>query len=193
MFDTQATVTCVGSWDTLAKRVAWIKANRDLSLRAWAREAEIGESTVAQTLHREKTEGKATFSGANVARLAKAANVDPHWLNTGEGEPEPGARPALQPAMVSVAVDTQQIANEAARMLVELDGLALPDALVAVHDVRLPTPTVDGYYRAARRALAARATDDPKVIGERGVITREIEEAAEHEVRASIPSRRAHK
>lgn len=158
------------AWETLAERIAWIKAHRGLTMKSLANSSGLTDSAIAVALHRERASGEpATFSARTIRRMAKVADVDPVWLETGQGLPEPAASETV--AHPTGAVDTQQIMVNAAQMLVKLDGLALPDALVLVHDLRLPQPTVDGYYSAARLRLS------------RGPITEEVERAAQREVR----------
>lgn len=164
------------AWDTWEKRIDWIAKHRGLSMSALSEAAGLARATVGNTIRRERDGGTVSFSGDTIVKLAKAARVDLSWLSTGEGAPEPGYIDA--PA----ATDTKALVEEAVDMLVEHDGLRLPDALVLVYGVRLPTPSIVGYYRSARRALAAADKAEPG--GERGMITREVEDAAEDEVRA---------
>ena len=161
------TVLRMADWDTWEKRIAWIQLNRGLSMSALSEAAGLARATVGNTIRREREGATVGFASDTLAKLAKTARVDLSWLATGEGQPEPGALPKASPAST---VDTQQIANAAARLLVELDGLELPAALMLVHDVRLTQPTVDGYYRAARLRMS------------RGPITEEVERAAEREL-----------
>lgn len=166
-------------WDTWEKRIDWIRQNRGLSMSGLSEAAGLSRATVGNTIRRERDGETVGFSGDSLTKIAKAARVSIEWLTTGQGQPEPGyvAEPPL-------ATDTQSIAKAAAQMLVELDGLALSDALLLVYDVRLPEPTVDGYYRAARRALAGRAANEPQSMVPRSV--RDAEEAAEREIRADM-------
>lgn len=174
---------------TLAERIDWVLKNRGLNMASWGLKAGLSRGVVSQALKREGEGNGGGFGSVNNLKLAEAAAVDPAWLSTGQGEPEPGGRAVAQPSLANPAIDTQQIANAAARMLVELDGLTLPDALLLVYDVRLSEPTVDGYYRTARRALATRAANETQMGSQGGTITREMEDAAEREFRAGSARR----
>ncbi len=155
---------------TLAERVEWVRVNRELTLGEWGQKAGLSRGVVSAALKREKEGKEASFGATNNNRLAQAANVDPHWLSTGEGSPEP------MPPTVA-AEDTQRLVNQVARMLVDLDDCSLADALVALHDVHLPIPNVDGYYRAARAKLARR----------RSILTRKETDEIVGEIRSASP------
>lgn len=156
---------------TLAERVEWVQVNRELTLAEWGQKAGLSRGVVPAALKREKEGKEASFGATNNNRLAQAANVDPHWLSTGEGSPEP-----MSP-VVPATEDTQGLVNQVARMLVDLDGHSLADALVALHDVRLPAPNVDGYYRAARAKLA----------GRRSILTRKETDEIVGKIRSASP------
>jgi hypothetical protein len=138
----------MNTWDTLAKRVAWVQETRKLSRRAWCAKANIGASTLSQALLRESKSGKGNLDSDIAFALGKAAGVDPVWLNTGEGSPDPETRAAELHML-----DAKRYSNAAAYMLADLDGVAIKDALFLVHDVETTVPSVEPYYRAARRKL----------------------------------------
>jgi phage repressor protein C with HTH and peptisase S24 domain len=74
------------------ERIDWIMRNRHFkSGRALSMTAGLSPATVNNLLMRERREGSASLDAESLAAIAAVAKVDPQWLATGAGEPEPGA------------------------------------------------------------------------------------------------------
>jgi hypothetical protein len=74
------------------ERIDWIMRNRHFkSGRALSMAAGLSPATVNNLLMRERREGSASLDAESLAAISAVAKVDPQWLATGAGEPEPGA------------------------------------------------------------------------------------------------------
>jgi transcriptional regulator with XRE-family HTH domain len=71
---------------TLAERIRWVLTHRNVSARKLSLKAGLSQSHVGQ-LARGQLGNQ--VSGPTLVAIAQAAGVDPMWLQTGEGSPEP--------------------------------------------------------------------------------------------------------
>lgn len=72
---------------SLSERIAWILRTRGLSVRQLALKATLSHTYVGALAKGARD----NLTRASAEKLAAAAGVDPGWLMTGEGAPEPGA------------------------------------------------------------------------------------------------------
>lgn len=75
--------------DEMVARFAWVLENRGLSRSKWSRAAGMAQANVGQMMRGERKKIPTETFG----RLARAANVDPKWLETGEGTPQGSVDP----------------------------------------------------------------------------------------------------
>jgi len=76
------------TFDAIGPRVQWWRAYRGLTQPELAKSAGIGQSTLSGL------ENQKQISSTKLNRLAAALRVDPHYLETDEGDPEPNGPPA---------------------------------------------------------------------------------------------------
>ena len=137
-------VSVSDEWNTLAGRIDWARKRLGLTRRALARKAGLSENMITAAISRG-----GNFNGPTGLRVAEAAGVDYNWLATGKGSPEP----LSQPTETATVPSSIEVFREVADRLVRYDGLSLERALVLLHGIRPPSPTVEGYYFAARDRL----------------------------------------
>lgn len=73
---------------TLADRIRWILANRDLGQRELARNAGLKDPHVAVILHRLEKDPGRQIEADTLAAIARAGRVSIRWLATGQGSPD---------------------------------------------------------------------------------------------------------
>lgn len=86
----------------LRHRIAWVLETKGLSARAWA--AKSGVSAPYINMLRKGERGGRGLTPETAGKLAGAAGIDPTWLLTGEGSPEPGVAAPDAPEDLPVAL-----------------------------------------------------------------------------------------
>ena len=71
---------------TLSERLTALMANKGLSQAELARMIGVKQPSIFKILSGQ------TLNPKNILEIATALNVDPHWLKTGEGDPDPSYR-----------------------------------------------------------------------------------------------------
>ncbi len=71
--------------NALIARMQWVIDHRGLSRSGWSKAAGMSQGNVGQIMRGER---QGNMPQSTFDRLAKAADVDPVWLATGEGTPQ---------------------------------------------------------------------------------------------------------
>lgn len=150
---------------TLADRIEWILASRGTSARALSLAAGLSQSHVGQL---KRGQLSSQVAAGTLAAIARAAHVDPHWLQTGEGSPEVTTSPVN-------SLDVTPNRTEAARIARE-DGVYEPAVLsVLAEEVGPATAGRSTLWWALR--MRGRELD---LLGSRPVPRAEEQHAQEH-------------
>ena len=70
----------------LATRLTNLLDENRLSVNAFAKKVGVSQQAIGKIVRGE------TLNPKNILEIAAALNVDPHWLKTGEGDPDPSYR-----------------------------------------------------------------------------------------------------
>ena len=70
----------------LATRLTDLLDENRLSVNAFAKKVGVSQQAIGKIVRGE------TLNPKNILEIAAALNVDPHWLKTGEGDPDPSYR-----------------------------------------------------------------------------------------------------
>ena len=70
----------------LSTRFKTLLYEKHLSMNAFAKMIGVSQPSIAKIANGE------TRNPKNILEIATALNVDPHWLKTGEGDPDPSYR-----------------------------------------------------------------------------------------------------
>ena len=70
----------------LATRLTDLLDENRLSVNAFAKKVGVSQQAIGKIVRGE------TLNPKNILEIATALNVDPHWLKTGEGDPDPSYR-----------------------------------------------------------------------------------------------------
>lgn len=142
-------------WKTLRLRVDWVIANRGHevggSQRGWCLKSRKSAGVLSSAITREQGNPNFLMEMETAEALARTANVDAHWLRTGEGVPDK-SRAGL------VHLDTHEMRKWAADMLVRLEHIDPQLAWWMMRDIDLPNPTRDEFLVAARERLREQAS-----------------------------------
>lgn len=125
----------------------------DKSVKEQAGLIGVSDATLSEVLRDQKGVGRGTlprfarFLGLSVDELVRKARA---------AQPQvPAHAPTAGRDGGEVVVDTLSMAEEAVRDLVEIDRLKEQRAWQLVRGIKLNKPTARGFYREARRRLAA--------------------------------------
>ena len=85
---------------SVADRILWILAQRNISQRELARKAGLRDAHIGVIVSRSRKNPEANIENDTLAAIARGGDVSLRWLATGEGSPDPteeelSARPVL--------------------------------------------------------------------------------------------------
>jgi hypothetical protein len=143
--------------DTFEQRILWIITNRKYDGRNGVAEAaDVDRKSLDTAIQRANRKPTKPVRGEIVGKIARAAKVNRHWLETGEGVPD------LTPEGTA-HIDPHEMRAQAARMIATGLNIEFKDAWFLMLNAKPKETSVEGFFTAGIELYRASREQDGAV------------------------------